>query len=249
MGEIERRDVEYQFDGTAMRGLFVLPSSAAGRLPTVLLLHDAFGLGDDMIAIAEELAGSGRAVFAADVWGERRTPTEQSEIGALIGSMAGDRAAWQGRVAEALRVAAAQPEADADRIAVLGYCFGGSSALELLRTGGRVRGVIAIHPGLDLIAHDWSAAEASGTQVHIAVGSIDPMATRQQRLRLEDDLTAAGADWEIDLYSRTTHAFTSLRSQNSPHPELFDHHPRNATRAWQSTTRVLDELFPRDSAV
>lgn len=244
MIELTRRDIDYRHGDTAMRGLLLAPAGAA-ELPAVVLIHDAFGLGDDMIAIAEKLAVRGLAVFAADVWGDRRTPDEQSEIGPLIGSMAGDRPEWQGRIAAAHRVAAEQPEVDADSIALLGYCFGGSSALEFLRTGGRVRGVIAIHPGLDLLEHDWSSAAASGSQVYVAVGSIDPMATREQRLQLEDDLTAAGAEWEIDVYSHTTHAFTSLRSRNSPRPELFDYHPRNAARAWQATTRALDELFPQ----
>lgn len=244
MADLTRRDVPYQLGGTAMQGLLVAPSGASSQ-PSVLVIHDAFGLGDDMVAIAEKLAARGLGVFAADVWGDRFVPTSQEEVGLLIGSMAGDRTEWQARIGAAHRAAAEQPEVDADSIALLGYCFGGSSALEFVRTGGRARGVIAIHPGLDLLEHDWSAAAASGAQVHVAVGSIDPMATREQRLQLEDDLTAAGADWEVDVYSGTTHAFTSLRSQNSPHPDLFDYHPRNAARAWQATVRVLDELFPQ----
>lgn len=242
MVELMHRDVEYQLGATGMRGLLVAPAGAA-NLPTVLLIHDAFGLGVDMIAIAETLAARGLSVFAADVWGGRATPAAMAEIGPLIGSMAGDRAQWQARIVSAHRVATEQPEIDPANIALLGYCFGGSSALEFIRTGGVARGVIAVHPGLDLLEHDWSDSAASGTPVHVALGSLDPMATRSQRSQLEDELTEAGVEWEIDLYSHTTHAFTSLRSQNSPRPELFAYHPRNAARAWQATVRVLDELF------
>jgi len=243
MGETTRRDVAHRLGTTTLNGMLVAPTDAA-NLPTVLLIHDAFGLGKDMVAIAEKLAARGLAVFAADVWGDRTTPTEQAEIGPLIRAMVENRSEWQARIVAARRAAAEQPESDAANVALLGYCFGGSSALEFLRTGGEARGVIAIHPGLDLLEHDWSATAAAGVQVHVAVGAVDPMATRKQRRLLEDQLTAADADWEVDVYSRTTHAFTSLRSQNSPHPELFDYHPRNAARAWQTTTRVLDELFP-----
>lgn len=247
MADPTHREVEYLLGKSAMRGLLVAPANARS-LPAVLLIHDAFGLSADMVAIAEALAARGLAVFAADVWGDRAAPAEQSEIGPLIGAMAGDRPEWQARIARAHRVASEQLEIDAENIALLGYCFGGSSALEFLRTGGTARGVIAIHPGLDLLDHDWSAASASGIQVHVALGAADPMATREQRLRLEDELTAAEADWEVDVYSHTTHAFTSLKSQNSPRPELFAYHPRNAARAWQATTRVLDELFPTTGA-
>ncbi|PPL19452.1 dienelactone hydrolase family protein [Microterricola pindariensis] len=248
MAGLTRRDVEYHVGGTAMRGLLIAPAGAV-TCATVVLIHDAFGLGDDMIAIAESLAARGLAVFAADVWGDRATPAAQAEIVPLIGSMAGNRVEWQARIAEAHRVATSQPEVDAANIALLGYCFGGSSALEFLRTGGVVRGVIAVHPGLDLLERDWSAATASGIQVHVALGSLDPMATRAQRSRLEDELSEAEADWEIDVYSHTTHAFTSLRSRNSPRPELFDYHPRNAARSWHATVRVLDELFPQTAGV
>ncbi|BDZ40089.1 dienelactone hydrolase family protein [Microbacterium suwonense] len=243
MPGITRRDVAYRHGDTTMLGLLASPTDAV-ESAAVLLIHDAFGLSEDMIAIADELAGGGLVVFAADVWGDRTTPTAQAEIGPLIGAMAGDRPEWQSRISAAVAAAAEQPEIDPERIALLGYCFGGSSALEFLRTGGRARGVIAIHPGLDLLGHDWSAAAASGIQVHVAVGSIDPMATQEQRRQLEDDLTTADADWQIDVYSHTTHAFTSLRSQDSPRPDLFDYHPRNAARAWQSTVRALDEMFP-----
>jgi dienelactone hydrolase len=185
-------------------------------------------------------------VFGADVWGDRTTPSEQPEIGPLMGAMVGNRREWIARIAEAHRTAVAQPEVDADSIVLLGYCFGGSSALEFVRTGGRVRGVIAIHPGLDIIEFDWSAAR-SDTQVLVSLGAIDPLATPDQRAHLEQVLNAADIDWELTLYSNTVHAFTSLKAQSSPKPEVFAYHPRNAERAWKATTRFLTELFPHTS--
>jgi dienelactone hydrolase len=245
MVALTERDVEYTLGDTRMRGLLVSPAGAS-ELPAVVLIHDAFGLGEDMLAIARKLAERGFAVFGADVWGNRTTLTEQPDIGPLIGGMVGNRPEWIARIAEAHRVASAQPEIDAGSIVLLGYCFGGSSALEFIRTGGRVRGVIAIHPGLDIVESDWSAAHAD-TQVLVSLGAIDPMATTEHRARLEQELNAAGLEWELGLYSHTVHAFTSLRAQSSPKPELFAYHPRNAQRAWDATTRFLTELFPHTS--
>lgn len=245
MPALIERDVEYQLGDTRMRGLLIAPAGASA-LPTVLLIHDAFGLGDDMIGIARQLAERGYAVFAADVWGDRTTPKEQPEIGPLMGSMVGNRPEWLARIAAAHATAAAQPEFDADNLVLLGYCFGGSSALEFVRTGGRVKGLIAIHPGLDIIEFDWSGAEA-GLQALVSVGAADPMATAEQRLQLERALNGADIDWELDLYSHTTHAFTSRKAQSSPRPDVFAYHPRNAERAWNATTRFLGELFPQNS--
>ena len=242
---LRERDVEYRLGDTLMRGLLIAPEGSPA-LPTVILIHDAFGLGDDMMATARRIAELGFAVFGADVWGDRLTPKEQPEIGPLMGSMVGNRPEWIARITEAHRAAVAQPEVDADNIVLLGYCFGGSSALEFVRTGGSVRGVIAIHPGLDIIEFDWSAAEA-GTQALVAAGAADPMAIAEQRAQLEQALNSADIDWELDLYSHTVHAFTSLRAQSSPRPDLFAYHPRNAERAWNATTRFLTELFSQTS--
>ncbi|MCW4385667.1 dienelactone hydrolase family protein [Salinibacterium sp. SYSU T00001] len=236
------RDIEYSHDGTRMIGYLSAPEGAQGR-PGILLIHDAFGLSDDMKQLAERYAGLGFAVFAADVWGERTTPTSEPEIGPLIGAMVGDRPRWLARIRAAHEAFEAQPEVDADSIVAIGYCFGGSSALEHLRTGGRLRGVVAVHAGLDLLAPGWEAATASAS-VLICTGAEDPMATDAMRAELQAGLSGAGIDWELDLYSDTVHAFTNPKSAHSPNPAVIAYNPRSAKRSWQATERFLAELFP-----
>lgn len=235
------RDVEYHHGDTRMLGRLFAPDGAS-RLPTVLMIHDAFGLGEEMMANARRLVDLGCTVFAADVWGERTTPATQPEIGPLIGGMAGDRARWLARLDAAHMALGGQAEADPDRVVAMGFCFGGSSALEHLRAGTRLRGVIAIHAGLDLLAPDWSQAEASAS-VLICTGADDPMATAEQRAELQAALSGAGIDWQVELYSDTTHAFTSLGAKDSPKPELFAYNARSAARAWRATEHFLTELF------
>lgn len=235
------RDVEYWHDGTRMVGMLRAPATDEAPLPTVLLIHDAFGLGDDMLVVADRLVDAGHPVFLADVWGERTTPTSNDEIGPLIGSMAGDRDRWMARVAAAHAVLKEQAELDASAApVVLGYCFGGSSALEYLRSGADIAGVIAIHPGLDLLTDDWR--EPGSAAVLICTGHDDPMATEQMRASLCSAMTTAAIDWQLHVYSDTTHAFTSPRAQNSPAPELFAYNARSAARAWDATTRFLRDI-------
>lgn len=241
MTEFIARDVVYRHGDVEMHGLLRAPVAAA-PLPAVLLVHDAFGLGAEMRATAERLAELGFAVFAADVWGDRLLPGSQDEIGSLIGGMVRDRAEWLARIAAAHEAAAAQPEIDAERMAGLGYCFGGSSVLEHLRAGGVLRGVAAIHAGLDLIEFEW-ARSRPGSSVLLCTGADDPMATLEQRERLQSALDGAGVDWEVDLYSGTVHAFTSENAQDSPAPHVFAYHERSAARAWNSTARFLGELL------
>ncbi len=247
MAEIVTRDVAYEHDGDRLLGLVCAPEGASS-LPAVVLIHDAFGLGEEMRANARRIAELGFAVFAADVWGGRLTPASDTEIGPLIGSMVSNRERWIARVALAHEVAAAQPEIDGEALVSLGYCFGGSSALEYARTGGRVRGVVAIHAGLDLIDFDWSAVSPDrAPAVLVCTGAEDPMAAPEHWQRLKAAMNGAGVDWELDLYSGTVHAFTSLRAQHSPNPGLFLYHPRNAERAWQATARFLREALAAPS--
>jgi dienelactone hydrolase len=244
MNDLHVRDVEYSHDGTRMIGALCAPTTAVDA-PTVLLVHDAFGVSDEMLAVAHGLAELGLAVFVADVWGERTLPTAEDQIGPLIGAMVADRSRWVGRVAAAHEAAAAQPEVDGRAVVALGYCFGGSSVLEYLRTGGAVRGVVAVHAGLDLLDPDadWSAVDPT-VPVLVCTGADDPMATAAQRTTLQDALDQAGVDWELDLYSGTVHAFTSPHAAGSPRPDVVAYHPRSAARAWQATTRFLHERFP-----
>lgn len=242
MPETIARDVEYVHDATRLLGLVCAPAGAT-RLPAVVLIHDAFGLGDEMTAVAHRIAGLGFAVFAAEVWGERLTPRHEGEIGPLIWSMAKDRERWIERIALAHDTAAAQPEVDPDAIITLGYCFGGSSAIEYARTGGRTRALIAIHPGLDLVEHDWSAvAPASAPAALVVFGADDPMALPEQWRATKAAMDTAGVDWQLHLYSGTVHAFTSPRAARSPNPSVAAYHPRNAARAWRATADFLLEL-------
>ncbi|MFE6966172.1 dienelactone hydrolase family protein [Agromyces sp. NPDC057679] len=245
MAELTQRDVAYEANGTRMIGCLVASAAAPGGcvgapLPGILLVHDAFGLGADTIALAARYAKLGYAVFAADVWGERTEAHDGADIGRLIGSMVGDRDDWMARLAAAHEAAAAQPEFDADRTVIVGACFGGSSALEYVRTGAPVVAAVSIHGGLDLVAHDWSAATGSAT-VLLCTGADDPMAAPEHWQPVKAGLTGAGLDWEFDLYSGTQHAFTNPKADALGMPGAASH-PRNAARAWARTIDFLGEV-------
>ena len=242
MADMIVRDVEYSHDGSRMLGYLCAPSAAV-QLPGIVLVHDAFGLNEDMIGIARRYAALGFAVFAADVWGDRMTPTSGAEIGPLIGGMVRNRNSWLGRIRAAHDVAAEQPEINGAALVTIGYCFGGSSALEHVRTGGDVLGAVSVHGGLDLLDPSWDQP-ATAARVLLCTGADDPMATAEMRSQLQESMSGAGLDWELDLYSDTQHAFTNPRSDAPGMPDGVAYNPRSADRAWKSTKRFLGELFP-----
>ncbi|MGO1543417.1 MAG: dienelactone hydrolase family protein [Gulosibacter sp.] len=243
MADLIERDVTYTAAGdneaTALQGMLIAPSGAANG-PGVVLIHDAFGLGEQMIETARSLAASGISVLLADVWGDRALPG-QEEIGQYIGAMKENPELWQARIAAAHDAAREQPEIDPARLANMGYCFGGASALEYLRLDGRVIATVAVHPGLDLVEFDWQPREA---RVLVTLGAIDPMATAEHRAQFDAALSDAGVDWELDLYSHTKHGYTSEGAKFAPENPVIGYHERNAKRTKDRYEAFFREIFP-----
>ncbi|WP_022882236.1 dienelactone hydrolase family protein [Gryllotalpicola ginsengisoli] len=242
MTELTARDIPYEHRGTRMTGYFCAPKGGQTGLPGLVLVHDAFGLGEPMIRLAHRYAHLGFAVLAADVWGERKVPGSGEEIGPLIGGMVADREEWLGRIDSAHAALVAQPEVAGPETAIAGYCFGGASALEYVRVGGPVRAAVSVHGGLDLLAPDWHEATRSA-QVLVCTGSADPMATAALRDALTTAMTDAGITWELDLYSGAQHGFTNPLSDLPGMPPGVAYDERASERAWAATESFLRDVF------
>ena len=239
MRDVIAYDIEYWDDATRLLGHVCAPAGERTGA-TVLLLPDAYGVTKHMISIARRLAEEGHAVLVADLWGDRLLPADQVEFGPLIGAMANDRERWNRRVRAAHEALLAQPEIGTTAVVLLGYCFGGSSALEYVRTGTEVTGVISVHGGLDIIEFDWS--EAGQVAVLLCTGEGDPMATADMRTALTSGMTKADIDWQMHIYSQTVHAFTSPMAKSSPRPDVVAYSARSTARAWDTTLRFLQEI-------
>ncbi|MEV6967419.1 dienelactone hydrolase family protein [Hamadaea sp. NPDC051192] len=235
MKDLVTRDVEYWHDGVRMLGYLCAPAYATPS-PAILLIHDAFGVSERMIGIAHDLAREGRPVFVADVWGDRFQPASGAETGPLIKGMAADRGRWIARIAAAHEAMTSRPEYAGRPLCLLGYCFGGTSALEYLRSGAHVAGIVSLHGGLDLLGDDWS--RAGSASVLICTGAEDPMAPAQRLASVQSALTDAGVDWQVHLYGHTRHAFTDPAAAS----DVAAYSPRSAARAAQATSQFLDFL-------
>lgn len=240
MSRIVTQDVEYFHEGTRMVGLCRRPAEEGGLRPGVLVVHGAFGLDDHVAAVAERLAALGYVALAVDLWGERRKLGSPAEFGPMFGRFAADRALWLGRL-EAARVAlCVQPDVDATRLAVVGYCFGGASALEMVRGGLPLAAAISFHGGLDVVGADWSAAHAAA-RVLISTGSEDPLAKPADVAAVQAGLSAAGMSWETNVYGGARHAFTEPDRPGTPPFAGYD--AVADRRSWRAMTGLLEEVF------
>lgn len=226
-------DLEYFHNGVRMLGrLFDPVGSASGA--GVLVVHGAHGLGDHVSACAARIAELGHAVLAVDLWGDGRQLTNPDDIGDMLGRFSADPALWMGRL-EAARQALVSASG-VGRLGMVGYCFGGSSALEFVRSGGAVDAAVSFHGGLDNVGDDWTGA-AQAAAVLICTGADDPLASSAELSRVEAGMTSAGLCWEVNRYGGAKHAFTEPDRPGAP--PFVAYHAEANRRSWAAMADFL----------
>lgn len=243
MSTLVSRDLAYWAGDTEMRGYFCAPEGTDPR-PAVVVVHGAHGLTDHIIACAEKIAGAGFAVLAADLWGGRAQLGHPDEIGPMLGRMLAERGLWMARLQAACDTLAAQTEVQSDQIAMVGYCFGGASALEFLRTGGEIRAAISLHGGLDMVGEGWTPATPDA-QALICTGAIDPMAKPEDLARIEAGMSDAGVIWDTHIYGGVKHAFSEPDTPGRPPFAAYD--ARADRRSFAAMVQVLTETLTDDT--
>lgn len=218
-------------DGTQkLNGL--VTSNSGEDLPGVLILPAWKGIDNEAKAAALSLQEEGYIVFVADIYGEGNIPTDNASAATIAGKYKNDFQAYQHRIALALEQLT-KHGANPDKIAVIGYCFGGTGALEVARAGFRVKGVVSIHGGL---AKDASRPNSEiKTKVLIENPAEDKGVTPEIYDALVKELKEGKADWQIISYANCGHTFTS--------PESPEYNPVMAKRAWNHTLMFLSEVL------
>ena len=191
-------EIEYHIDGVRYLGHLALPDGDDAR-PAVLVCHEGPGMTDHARWRADRLADElGYVAFALDYWGDGK-PLAPEDVPAKLGAMMGDQATTRQRALAGLELLLAQPRADRTKVGAMGYCFGGTMSLELGRSGAPVHAIVGFHSGL-ANATPADAANITG-KVLVCLGVDDPIIPPAQRQAFEDEMNAAGVDWQMLLHS------------------------------------------------
>ena len=236
---IRERLIEYRDGPTLLEGFFCHDDSRPGPLPGLLIAHEWGGRGEFVERKARRLAWHGFATFALDMFGKGKRGTTNAECSALITPFVQDRALLGRRVTAALTAAQQLPEVDTRRIGALGFCFGGMCVLDLARSGADLRGVAAIH-GL-LKPTGLPAPAKIRAKVLVLHGFADPLSPPEDVLAVAQELTAAGADWQIHAYGNTMHSFTNPHANDRAGGMVYDEAADR--RAWHALLQFLDEVL------
>ena len=208
--EIRTQYVDYRHGDTALSGYLAYDDRFTGKRPGVLLVHDRAGLAQKALDDAVMIARLGYVVFAADMFGKGNVPKTVPEMQALSAHFNADRPLMRARARAGLDAFSADPRVDAAKIAVIGYCFGGTVAVELAETGAPLAAVVPVHGTFRDFAPD--GAKNIRGRVLILHGAEDTTAPLEEVNKFIADLRAAKIDWKLELYSGATHAFTSPRN-------------------------------------
>jgi dienelactone hydrolase len=231
--------IAYDHAGVTYIGYLARPDRADAR-PGVLICHEGTGLGPQVKERAHQLAELGYVAFAVDYIGGGEVLEDMATMMAKLAQLRGnpDHVRALGRAG--LAVLASRPEITAGKLAAIGYCFGGTFALELARAGADLACTVAFHAGLATQRPD-DAANIKG-KVLACIGADDPLVPADERLAFEREMRAAKIDWRLYVYGGAVHGFANPNAGKLGNPAV-QYSPITHRRSWREMLALFDEVF------
>ena len=240
LAKIHTETVEYKHGDAVLEGYLAYDDASTAVRPGVLIVHEWTGLGDYVKSRAQQLAGLGYVAFALDMYGKGIRPQTPQEASAQASIYRKDRALMRARAAAGLEQLKKSSLVDPGKIAAIGYCFGGGTALELARSGADIAGVVSFHGNLD--TPNPQDAKNIKAKILVCTGGSDPNVPPEQVQAFEKEMTDAGVDWEINIYGHAVHSFTNPASGNDPSRGVA-YNEKADKRSWQAMKDFFGEIF------
>jgi dienelactone hydrolase len=207
------KSFDYKIGDQAFEGYSVQPKKMKGKMaPAVLVIHNWMGVTDETKKQSDKLAGLGFVVLAADVYGKGVRPKNADEAKKESGKYYADKKLLQQRLTAAFEELKKMKNVDTTKLLVVGYCFGGSSAVEFARTGADLKGVVSFHGGLN------SAGPEEGKLIKAKIiafhGADDPYVPAENLAKFEAEMRANKIDWQLHKFGGAVHSFTEVGAGN-----------------------------------
>lgn len=238
---VKSEAVIYKDGKTELEGFIAYDDAVKTPRPVVLIVHQWMGLGENEKMRAKMLAEKGYVAFAIDIYGKGIRPTGYPEAGKLATEYKENRKLFRQREIAAYDFIKKDKRVDSKKIVVIGYCFGGTGALELARTGTILAGAVSFHGGLS--NPQPQDAKKIKAPVLILHGAIDPNVPASEVESFKNEMNEAKVDYQFVSYSNAVHAFTQKEAGNdiskgAAYNELADH------RSWRELVNFLADVAP-----
>jgi len=236
---IAEEPISYEHAGATLHGVLVYDEAKVGagdRLPGVLIIHQWMGRGEFEAAQARRLASEGYVAFALDMYGEHATST--AEARSLTAQFYG-KPLMAERARAGLDQLLASDFVDAEKVAAIGYCFGGTTAMALAYSGAPLVGIVSFHGGV--IEAPVSAADQTRAKFLLCHGAVDPFVPWAQVQATLDSLEAAKIDYQFIAYQGAVHSFTDPAATGEPNAGA-KYQREAAERSWAHMLQFLEGL-------
>lgn len=203
---IESEEVTYQTDATTLKGYWAFPVQTTEKKPGVLVIHEWWGHNEYTRQRADMLAELGYVALAVDMYGDGKQAQHPDDAGKFSSQVMGNLDEATARFNAALELLKSHPSVNPDKIAAIGYCFGGSVALTMANAGADLDAVAAFHSGVALPVMPGENLKA---KVLVCNGAADPFLPEASVTTFKQKMDSVGADYKYVAYEGAVHAFTS----------------------------------------
>jgi dienelactone hydrolase len=235
---VQTRTVEYESGGTKLKGFFAYDDTVKDKRPGVLVFPEWWGLNDYAKNRAKQLAEMGYVAFAADLYGEGKVIAvdHPQDAQKMAGELRANQKVWRGRAEAALKQLTAQPSVDPTKVAAIGYCLGGSTALQLAYAGADLKAVATFHAGLPTP----TAEEAKAIRARLLInhGADDKFIPDKAIADFKAALDKAGVNYEFVSFPGVVHSFTVPDADKAKNPGM-----KYDKAADEKSWKLMQELF------
>ena len=238
LSNAQLKNIAYKDGAQKLNGVAAIPQKIKSA-PGILILPAWKGIDKHSKQVAENLSKIGYFAFVADIYGEGNYPADNAQAGKQAGFYKKNYTEYQKRIALALDQLV-QLGADKEKIVIIGYCFGGTGALEAARSGMKVRGVVSFHGGLGKDA--TRKTEAITTKVLVCHGADDPNVPEEEIKSFQKEMREGKADWQMVYYANAVHAFTEPEAGND-NSKGAAYNEKADKRSWQHFMDFLKEVL------
>jgi len=239
--EVKTRVVTYSYGGKTFKGYIAYDDARKDKRPGVLVVHEWWGLNDFARKKTEELAKLGYVAFAADMYGDGKTAKHPQDAGKFAGEVRKNVKEWQGRAKAALKVLTDMENVDAKKLAAIGYCFGGSTALQLAYSGADLKVVATFHAALPVPTEEQ--AKAIKAKLLINHGARDTFIPEKVITQFREALDKAKVDYQMVYYAGAQHSF-SVPDADKAKVKGLSYNAKADKRSWQAMLALFKETFP-----
>lgn len=239
--KVQTKTIPYQHGDLSLEGFLAWDDAVEGPRPGILVVHEWWGLNDYARQRVQQLAELGYVAFAVDMYGVGKVTTHPDQAGTWMKQVQANVSQLQTRAIKGLAVLRSQELVDTNRIAAIGYCFGGATVVELAYSGANIRGAVSFHGSLPL--PDRKTARQTKAKLFLAHGNLDPFVKEEHVRKFRNALDKAKIDWQMVIYAGARHSFTNPGA-DAHGMDALQYNKQADERSWQHMQLFFDEIFP-----